>query len=191
MSASVGPSVHEVFRSEGRISGEQGLLGGAQTPSLFQQPDGDSGPNDACFASAFVGTRINPGKAIAEVLNDPFQDLRLFTVRQFTQQFLEFAQTRHGRTVIVANCDSNLAYEIESVAGRYCTSGENRRRSPMSNVDIHFRMTLPGSHAAQRNAVLGSRRAARVAGSTLAMVATAITSPIPARLAQGSHGETP
>jgi hypothetical protein len=81
MSARVVPRIHKILRTQGRIGGQQSLLGGAQPPRLFEQPDGDAGPDDTRFTPTDVVARIDPGEGVTKILNYPLQDLRFLASR--------------------------------------------------------------------------------------------------------------
>jgi hypothetical protein len=57
------------------------------SPCLFQQPNGNAGPNDAWFSAAHVSAVVNARKGIANFLDNPLQDLRILAWGQRGSSF--------------------------------------------------------------------------------------------------------
>ena len=94
MGAGISPRVHEVFGAQRWICSEQSLLRSALTTSLFEEPDGNARANNARFASADAWYGVYAGERIAQILDHPFQNLRLFSGRQFVPKLFKGAQGR-------------------------------------------------------------------------------------------------
>lgn len=75
-------------------SGQQGLLAGAQTPGLLENPSGHPGPNDAGFTAAIIRPRIDVWQI--SFPNYPLEKFRFLPTRRYRQHFLEIVQGRDG-----------------------------------------------------------------------------------------------
>jgi len=71
MRARVGPGIHQILGTQRRVSSQQSLLAGAQTPGLIEKPNGNPGSHDTRFTAANIGPRIDTWKIAIETHEPP------------------------------------------------------------------------------------------------------------------------
>src|SRR5580658_3410489 len=81
MRARVGPSVHQVLGTQMRVGGQQGLLAGAETPSLLKKKNGNPSSHDTRFTAAEIGPGVDSWKIAVEFANHPLENLRLLAAK--------------------------------------------------------------------------------------------------------------
>lgn len=78
MRSNIRPSVNDVFRSQRRINAQQFGFARSLPAGLFQEPDGNSGPDYARFTAADTGAAFDPRERIAQITDHPLNQLRFF-----------------------------------------------------------------------------------------------------------------
>jgi len=95
----IGPGVCQILRGESGVGAEQIRLAGSEPPSLDEQPDRNARAHDARFTAADAGRRLDAGKCLVKVVDDPAQHLRLFRAGERGNLRLDFRKRTHGVNV--------------------------------------------------------------------------------------------
>ena len=64
-------------------------------PGLFQDPDRNAGVNNARFTAGNTGRRFDTGENVAEITDNPLQQLGFLGPRQGREQFLSRLEGGH------------------------------------------------------------------------------------------------
>src|SRR5580658_5105517 len=101
MGAMISPGVCQILRGERRVGAQQIRLAGSEPPSLDEQPDRDARTHNARFTAADARHRLDAGKCLVKVVDDPTQYLRLFSPGQRGDLRLDFRKRTHAVNVPV------------------------------------------------------------------------------------------
>src|SRR4030042_5530157 len=108
VAAVIGPRISQILSPQGRITPKQICFCCFQLSGSHQNPNWDTGANDARFPSANARQPFDAGKGFTQVARHPLEELRFFSPCHLREEFLSLLECTHCSSLFFLNkCKTN------------------------------------------------------------------------------------